>query len=223
MRDKTLCSVDQFFQIFNPVGAVFIGTVVGHQAGFVQQQLNDFAQSHAGNLLTHHIQHGDKTTQIRPPLSGGSADGIVQRTTRRTGNVLQLLDGPGTNTARRKIHHPQKTRVIVGVFNQAQIRQGVLDFGTFKKPQSAIDTVGHSGIEQSGFHDPTLRVAAVQDGNFFAAVPIAFDELSHFIDQPLRLSKITCGFEHPDLLACTLGCAEIFAQTVFIVTDQCIG
>ena len=78
---------------------------MGQQAGFVQQQIDDFAQCHAGDLLTQHIQHGDKAAQVRAGLAGCGAHGVVQRATRAAGNVLQLLNAACTDPARRKVHH----------------------------------------------------------------------------------------------------------------------
>ena len=194
-----------------------------HQAGFVEHQVNDLAQGHALSLLTQHIDHGHKSGQIGPGLAGGGAHRIVQRTTCRTGCVLQLLDAAGPNATRRKVDHPQKTGVVVGVLHQAQIGQRVLDLGTFKKAQTAIHPVRKTGIEQRGFQHPALRVAAVQQGHFLALKTVLFDQLAQLFHQPLRLGKVRRRLHHAHRLTRALGRAQGFAQPGFVVTDQVVG
>ena len=95
----------------------------------------------------------------------------------------------------------------------------MLDLGTFKKPQPAIHPVRQTGIEQCGFHHPTLSVAAVQQRNFFALGTVTH-ELLDLIDKPLRLGKITGRFMYPHGLARPSLSAQVFAQAFGIVANQ---
>ena len=124
---------------------------------------------------------------------------------------MQLLHAASTNAARRKVHNPQEAGVVVGIFQNTQVSQGVLDFGAFKEAQAAIHFVRHTRIEQGCFHHPTLRIAAIQYRHFFARETIAFHQLANFIHQPLRFCKITGGLIHPHRFANALVRAQIFA------------
>ena len=68
----------------------------------------------------------------------------------------------------------------MGVLQQAQIGQCMLDFCTFKKPQSPIDAVGHTGIEERTLQYPALCIAAVEQSNLSAFNPRAVKLLSFF-------------------------------------------
>ena len=98
----------------------------------------------------------------------------------------------------------------------------MLDFSALKEAQTAINTVGHSGIEQRGFHHPTLRVAAVEQRDFFPISAVAH-QLFDFIDEPLRFGEITGRFIHPHRLARASVRAQIFAQALAVVADQRVG
>ena len=163
---------------------------MGHQARLVQHQVDDLAQREPFSLLTQHIDHGHKRGQIGPGLAGSGADRIVQRTACSTGCVLQLLDAARTNAAWRKVDHPQKAGVVVGVLHQAQIGQRVLDLGPLKKAQTAIHAVRKPGVEQRSFEHPALRVAAVEQRHFLALKAVLLDQLAQLFHQPLRLGKV---------------------------------
>jgi hypothetical protein len=91
---------------------------------------------------------------------------------------------------RRKVDHPQKAGVVVGVLHQAQIGQRVLDLGALKKAQTAIHAVRKSGVEQRGLQHPALRIAAVEQGDFFALKTVLLDQLAQLFHQPLRFGKV---------------------------------
>ena len=104
-------------------------------------------------------------------------------------DILQLFERTRADSARREIDNSQKAGVVVRVFQNSQVSQRVFDLGPLEKAQTAINLVGHGGIEQGGFNHPALGVGAVQDSHFAArnAFP---DQLPDFIHHPLRLSKI---------------------------------
>ena len=74
----------------------------------------------------------------------------------------------------------------------------MFDFSALKESQTAIHTVGHSGIKQRCFNHTALRVAAVEHSNFMAVchtlrtvTVLAFaQELLHFFHHPLRFCKV---------------------------------
>ena len=110
----------------------------------------------------------------------------------------------------------------MGVFEQAQIGQGVFDLGAFKKAQAAVHAVRDAGVEQRGFHHPTLGVAAVKHGNFLVVHALAV-QLADFIDHPLRFGVVAGGLKHAHGLARARVGAQVFAQTLAVVRDELVG
>ena len=74
-------------------------------------------------------------------------DGLIQTHTQRRRLILQGLDAARPNTAGRKIHDPQKRSVIVQIFHQPEVGQGMLDFRTFKKSQPTEYTISNARIK----------------------------------------------------------------------------
>ncbi len=102
---------------------------------------------------------------------------------------MQLLDAACANAARREIDYAQKAGVVTRVIKQAQVGQGVFDFGALEKAQAAVYAVGYGGVKELAFNHAALCVAAVEDGDFFAFGSIV-DELLDFFCQPLRFSHV---------------------------------
>ena len=98
----------------------------------------------------------------------------------------------------------------------------MFDLGALEKAQAAIDAVRHAGIEQRGFHDPALCVAAVEQRDFLSRGAIAH-QLLHLIDKPLRLGKVAGRFIDPHRLTRTGFSAQVFTQALAVVADQLIG
>ena len=188
----------------------------------LQHQFNDFAQRHAHALLTQHIELGHKAANGHAGPAGDGAHPVVQRATRGACHVLQLLDAARPNAARREVHHPHEAGVVVGVFQQAQVGQRVLDFSALKKAQAAVHAVRQAGVEQRGLHHPALRVAAVKHGHFGFGHVFA-RELLHLVHHPLRFGKVAGGFKHAHRLARASVGAQVFAQAVAVVADQLVG
>ena len=194
-----------------------------NQTGFVEHHFDDFAQGHARRLFAHHIDHGHKAGQLCARFASGGTDSIVQRTTQTFGRILQLLHTACPNATRRKIHNAQETGVVVGVFQNSQVGQGVFNLSAFEEAQPSINLIRHTRIEQRRLHHATLRIAAIQDRDFFARQAIAFDQLTNFVDQPLRLGKVAGGFVHTHWLTRALIGPQILAQTIFVVANERIG
>ena len=192
------------------------------QPAVLKHQFNDFTQGQAAGLLTQHVELGSETTQVGAGLARHRAHRIPQRATRGVGDVLQLFDAARPDAARRDVDDAHEAGVVVRVLQQPQVGQRVFDLGALKKPQTAIHPVGHTGVEQRGFHHPALRVAAVQQRDFLAhhAVP---HQLPDFVDKPLRLGKVAGGLVHAHRLTRPGFRAQVFAQAVAVVADEFIG
>ena len=124
-----------------------------------------------------------------PARPGQGTDRIVQRATAGAGHVLQLLQAARANAARRKVHHPHEAGVVVGVLQQAQVGQRVLDLGALKEAQAAVHAVGHAGIEERRLNHPALRIAAVEHGNLLALGLGPLSRTSCFISSTIHCAS----------------------------------
>ncbi len=190
--------------------ALTLGLVVGQQPAVLKHVGNGLAKRLGGQRFAHHVQQGHKGAQIGAGFAGHGVGGVVQRAAVGFGRVLQLLEAACANATRRKVNYPAPAGVVVRVFKQAQIRQGVLDFGPLKKAQPAVHPVGHAGVEQGGFNDSALGVAAVQHGHGVAPQPLAAQRAQLF-HHPLRLKQVGARLHHPHGFARTGLGAQIFA------------
>ena len=224
---EALGGIDQFFEVLDPVGAFALGLVMLDQARMLQHQVDDLAQAQAEGLLAQHVDLGDEGVQVGAGLAGGGAHRVVQRAAGGTGHVLQLLDAAGADAARREVDHPQKAGVVVGVLQQPQVGQRVLDLGPLEKAQAAIHPVGHGRIEQRGLDHPALRIAAVEHRDLLATDArhrtVAAHQVPHFLDHPLRLGEVGRRLIDPHRLAGALRGAQVLAQPGLVVADQLVG
>ena len=219
---EALGGVDQFFQVLHTVLTFALGAVVLHQTAVVKHQAHDIAQVQARGLFAQHVHLGHKAADGCARAPAHAADGVPQGTPRSAGHVLQLLHAARANAARREVDHAHEAGVVVGVFEQAQIGQGVFDFGALKKAQAAVHAVSDAGVEERGFHHPALGVAAVEHGDFLVVHALAV-QLADFVDHPLRLGVVAGGLEHPHRLARARVGAQVFAQTLAVVRNQVVG
>ena len=216
LHDEGLGRVDQLFQVLDAVLAFFVGLVKIHQARGVQHVLNDRAQCQTLGRGAHTFNAMHKGQQIAAALARHTADALHQTAATGTCCVLQQLDGARANAARREVHHTQKTGVVVGVFNQAQVRQRVLHLGALEKSQAAIHAVGHAGVKERAFDHTALRVAAVEHGNL-AARRAATVQLLGFFKQPLCLGKVAGRLDHTQRLASARVGAQRFTESRRVV------
>ena len=180
------------------------------------------AQRHALGAFAQHVELGHKRADGHAGAPGHRAHRVVQRTARGARHVLQLLDAARADAARREVHHAQEAGVVVGVLQQAQIRQRVLDLGALEEAQAAVHAVGHGGVEERGFHHAALRVAAVEHGHLHLGHVFA-RELLHLVDHPLRFGEVAGGLVHAHRFARAGVGAQVLAQAVGVVADQLVG
>jgi hypothetical protein len=110
-----------------------------------------------------------------------------------------------------KIHHAGERGVVVGVGDQPQVGQRVLDLGALEKAQAAIHAVGQAGVEQRVFERPRLGVAAIEQGDLGAGVTVAHQR-TDLLDDPARLVALAIGFMDADRLAAAGLGPQILAQ-----------
>ncbi|TSE33650.1 hypothetical protein Tchar_01712 [Tepidimonas charontis] len=223
LHHETFGGIDQFGQVFQPLGAVAVGAVVIDQATVGQHALDDFAQRPPYGALAHHVQPGHEGHQVGTTLATDGSHRVVQGAAQLMRRLLQLLQGPRPDAPRGKIDHPQKAVVIVRVFQQTQIRQRVLDLGTLEKAQAAVDAIRNTGVEQGAFEGAALCIAAVQQGDFVRRDALLTRELADLLHHPLSLFVVAGQFDDAHGVALTLLGAQVFAQALPIVLDETIG
>ena len=188
----------------------------------VQNQRNDVAQIQPHRLLAHYIQLGHKAADGSPGAARHGTHRVVQGAALAARQVLQLLHAARTNATGWKVHYAHETGVVVGVLQQAQIRQRMLDFSSLKEAQAAVYTVGHTGIEKRRLDHPALGVAAVQDSDFFSFNIVAH-QLLHLVHHPLGFQEVARRLVNTHGLARALGRAQVLAQPLAVVADQRIS
>ena len=112
----------------------------------------------------------------------------------------KLFEGAGADAPRREIHHAQEGRIVVGIGDQAQVGERMLDLLPLEKAQAAIDAVGNAGGEQRVLQHPRLRIGAVEQRDLARAMPLA-DERLDFLDDPARLVAVGVRLEDAHRLA----------------------
>jgi hypothetical protein len=169
------------------------------QAGQVEHVFDQFRQRQVGRLAQPDDQVGEGG-QLGPPAPDYARDGGMQAAALRLGRVLQVFQAARADAAGGKVHHAGEGGVVVGVGDQAQVGQRMLDLGAFEEAQAAIDAIGQAGIEQRVFQRAALRVAAVEQGDFGAGMAVARQRLD-FLDDEARFVAVGIGFMDADRLA----------------------
>ena len=112
--------------------------------------------------------------------------------------------------------------VVVGVGDQAQVGQRVLDLLALEEAQAAIHPVGHAAGEQLVLQHPRLGVRAVQQRDVGAAGTIPHQGLD-LLDDPARLVAVGEGLIHADRLAGAAVGPQVLAEALGVVADQALA
>ena len=220
--DEQRRGVDEFIEVLDPVLAFLFAFVKAAQIGAMHDMLDDLGQRELLGLEAHAFDELDEVGEAGAGLAAQVRHRRVQRGGIHARRVGQLFERARTDAARRKIDHAREGGVVVRVLHQAQIRERVLDFGALEKAQAAIDAIGNAGLEQIGFDDPRLRIAAIKHRNFAARFAGA-DQALDFFDDPLRFLAVGHGFIHTHRLAMAAVGAQILAQALGVARDQLVG
>ena len=172
--------------------------------------------------LAHAVDQRDEGLQVRTRLARHRAHALRQAAAGLPRGVLQLLDAARADAARGEVHHAQEAGVVVGVLQQPQVGQRVLDLGALEEAQAAVHAVRHAGVEQRALDHAALRVAAVQQRDL-AARHAAAVQLLRLFQEPLRLGVVAGGLEHAHRLAGAGVGAQVLAQALRVVLDQRVG
>ena len=213
--------IDQFVEIGQALLAFLFIPVMRTQAGDLDDMLDQLGQRQMRGLAQRDDQLR-KGGQRGAGLAGKLRNRRAQAGLRRPGRVLQQLQAARADAAGGEIDHPGEGGVVVGIGDQAQIGQRVLDFGALEKAQPAIHPIRQAGAEQRVLKRARLRVAAIEQRNLGAGMTIA-GQRADFLDNEARLVAIGPGFMHANRLATAGFGPQVLAQPRGIVLDDGIG
>ena len=145
--------VDQLLQVLDALLPLAFLLVVGHETAAANHVIDALRQGQAGAVLAHELDEHDELQKPRAARAARHRHGTVEADAMRARRVLQVFERTGADAARREVHHPQEGAVVVGVLDQPQVGQGMLDLGPLEEAQAAVDFVGHPGRKQRVFQD----------------------------------------------------------------------
>ena len=99
------------------------------------------------------------------------------------GLVGQKLDAARANAPGGKVNDPEEGRVLVRIFHEPQVGQGMLDLGALKKPQAPKDAIRQAGLKEGLLDHAGLGVAAIEHGHLTAQQPL-LNEAANLLDHP---------------------------------------
>ena len=135
---------------------------------------------------------------------------------------LETFQRAGADAAGREIDDAQEGGVVVGVAEQAQVGQRVLDFLALEEAQAAIDLVRNAAAEQFVLEHARLGVRAIEERDLVAADAFAH-QFADFVDDEARLVEVGPALEGADRLAGAGVGPQVLAQPLAVVPDQRVG
>ena len=133
--------------------------------------------------------------------------------------VAHQIHGFRADAAHRQVDDALERGVVGAARNQAQIRQGILDFGALEETQAAVHPIGHARIQERFFENARLRIRAIQHRDL-APRAAARHPFADAIDHEIRLIALVEGGIELDPLAVLAAGPQGFAETARIVGDQ---
>ena len=219
LDDEGRGGIDQFVEVLEPLRALLLGLVVLLQSAAVDDVLDDLRERQSRDLPPQPLDQLHEAHLIRLAAERTGAGGLPQAGAPLLRRFLQLLDAPVADAARGEIDHPQQRAVVLGIRDQSQVGERVLDLLAFEEAQSAIDPVADSGIEQRVLQHPRLRVRAIQQRHVGQAHAFALEVL-HLVDDERGLLHVRGRLEHAQRFADAFGGPEILAEPLAVVRDE---
>ena len=209
--------VGQLVEVFDPglgaLGAVLLFVVAGEVDRFEYrlQQLDGLGvviciirvtreRSNQGQESSHRVA----CPAIEPATLDQGHRGGPQGAVGRGRGLADQGHGAIADAACRHVDHAGEGGVIVGVGDQAQVAQRVLDLGALEEAQPTIDPVRHAVVEQRLLELTRLGVGSVQDCALVQG-PAARHPLADMLDGVARLVLVVVGAVQRDRVAVTVG------------------
>ena len=193
---------------------LYQGLVELRQVGLLCQALHSADQVHkllelGGCLLQlRNLPGVGNDIPKAPPHLGGDAPGS--------------LHGLGANATGGIVHHPEQAQVIIGVVDDAEIGQHVLDLRPLEEAEAPHHPVGDAVALQGHLNLVGQGVHPVEDGAVPPLFPLAigFQQLGGHIHPLLPL---VAGGVEMDFLPLPMLGPEVFALPAPVVADHRIG
>ena len=218
LGDEARRGVDQFVEVIQPLLAFLLVLVMGAQAGEFNDVIDQFRQRQMRGIAQRDDQLRERG-ELGAAGAGDLRDRRMQAAVGGLRRILQEFEAARTDAARGEIHHAGKSGVVLGVGDQAQIGQRMLDLGALEKAQAAIHAIGQAGVEQRMFEGPRLRVAAIEQRDFGARMAVARQGLD-LLDDPARFVAVGIRLVDADRLATARLGPQVLAQARGIVLDD---
>ncbi len=129
-----------------------------------------------GQLGGEHVEQRRGTSAMpltaRPvtPASSTAAQRVDERHAVAVGPDVEPADGAVADAPLGHVEHPLDADLVERVDHRLQVGQRVLDLAPVVEAGAADDLVGDARAHELLFHDPALRVGAVEDGDVAPAV-----------------------------------------------------
>ena len=232
---RVLQQAAQLLRIISPLDRLF-----GHLADVLKMQVvarlgGDFVEhrqqiAHLGHFLpaSQHFGEGGELLLRRRAQRGRV---VVIDMVERIGNAQTIAADPIqeglqrllADAARRHVDDALEADAVVGVMDQAQVGQQVLDLAPFVEAYPAHQRVGHSRVDEGLFHGAGLRVGAVHDGEVFIIQTAVTAQLPDALQHFAGFIALIKGFEYRRPLASTQLGMQGFGPTIAIAVDDGAG
>ena len=167
----------EFFEIFD-ARDVFGRVAIlehGHVAGFVEnvtEKAGRFAFSEG--LLEANDQFLKRADGSGGAARGGSGEKRFDRGPNcgvaGAGGFAEVVDGGFADAARRNVQDAEKGDVVLGMHGEANVSEGVFDFGAIVKAETADQFVAEAAAAKGFFESARLKIGAVLDGAGLAGI-----------------------------------------------------
>ena len=137
-----------------------------------------------------------------------------------TGDLAQLLERRRTHFALRRDDRAQERRVVVGVRDEAQVRDEVLHLGALEERRPAGHVVGDAQQAQRLLEGARLEVAAIEDREL---VPLRLRLRLHVRDlgrDLLRFRLVVLALDDADRRTVRVLAPELLLEEVLVVRDH---
>ncbi len=173
----------------------------GGVAGLLQHGLGDLGGAQVGGAAHQGLEEiaeaedGVPRGAAERAALGAGAERLEEGGAARVGGLHQPLDGDVADLARGDVDDAEEVHVALGVVDDAQVTEEILDLGPLEEAHAPDDLVGHALGPHHLFEHARLGVDAVEDGDL-ARRDAAGDGLPDARDDEGRLVVLVVAGDH---------------------------